>query len=124
MEVLIAQKDTSAALDLADEVSRAGGRVTGIAASIEDAFAMMQRGRGPDLLLVDASFTTTPDGQSMTGFQEARGRLCIFTAGAPSEVPDTLRRKWPVLRGPYAHDDIRLLLQAARHFGRTSTAIH
>ena len=124
MEVLIAQQNTKLAFSLAAEVARAGGQVSGIVACLEEALAIINSPRGPDLLLLDAKFTSLADSRTIARSQELRGCFCIFMAGAPTDVPDDLRRKWPVLRGPDVRDDMRLLLQTAHYFGRLSDAVH
>lgn len=124
MEVLIARKNAKTALNLADEVMRAGGRVSGIASNLEDALSAIRKKRGPDLLLLDTEFSDSSDGIAIAERQTAQGRICIFVTTRADAVPDHLREKCPILRGPDISDEMRLLLQAARHFRRGSKAVH
>ncbi|MEM9233186.1 MAG: hypothetical protein AAGA69_02990, partial [Pseudomonadota bacterium] len=122
MNVLIAQRDPTIAMQLADQVTRAGGRVSGIVLSLGQALDLMRQGRGPDLVLLDASLTVDDAEDHSEAWENTRGRICLCATGEMAPPANDTRSRWPVLQNPSAIEDIRLVLQAARHFGRPRAA--
>lgn len=122
MNVLIAQRDPAIAMQLADQVIRAGGRVSGIVLNLEQALDLMRQGRGPDLVLLDASLTIDDAEDHSEAWEKTRGRICLCATGEIAAAANDTRSRWPILRNPSALEDIRLVLQAARHFGAPKTA--
>lgn len=115
MNVLIAQKDYDLALELADQVTRAGGRVTRIVLNADEAMDLMTAARAPDVIFLDPDMSMDAESGGTAGWQAIRSRVCLYgkTTQASKKTGN-----WPVLKDASILEDIRIVLQAARHFGR------
>ena len=119
MNVLIAQTDADLALSLAEQVARAGGRVTGIVTGADAAFAVMGRDRTADIIFLDAALSEEADHADPTFRQRTKGKVWLCGSFGESQPG-----QWPVLKDQGGIDEIRLVLMAARHFGRKRAALH